>query len=324
MGFTLEFREDCHPRHSFLQWAGIAYASLALVLGLKKAFGHANPYHRYAFPKSWWYNLTKGADVALIYYSYWAHLPSACPKVLVLLDLWSNYMWGGSGRETQEIAACDHTFVISMSEITQLKARGIRRLSWSPPLVWPGEYPPAEGCALIGSANRFNLEGLRWLERAGSLIRGCPIRVYGALSGKVKNHVLEQRGRYEETDQPYRENGLVLLATVQGMGVQIKTIEALTSGRAVIARKGAVRGLPPGEGAWVEVETPEEALEWICRLSENEAERRQWAAKTRAYARRHLDADTFLKDIKTVLLKVGQGEGEAGSSVAVSSRKDDA
>ena len=75
-GFDLRLRED-YRRRSATQQMGIAYAALFKVLGMEKAFGHSNPYHRHAFPVDWWRECVEGCDVAIIHYSYWARLP--CP-----------------------------------------------------------------------------------------------------------------------------------------------------------------------------------------------------------------------------------------------------
>lgn len=304
-GFVLRFREDDCPGRSLLQLAGILYASVMKGLKLEKAFGHSNPYHRYAFPGEWWKKQTRDKDVAIIFYSYWAHLPCECPKALVLLDLYSNFMWEGVEKETMEIRQCDHTFVISMDEFNQLQGRGVANVTWSPPAVPAHTYPDSVTCGLVGSDNDFNLEGLRWLEKAGGELSDCTVQVYGSLSRHIKSEHLIARGRYEKDVQPYEENGVLLLLTVQGMGVQIKSIEALASGRAIIARKGAVRGLPDGKGYWIEVETPAEALQWMKKLQQSEEKRKFWSRKSLEYHRTYLDSDTIRMQIAETVRNMG-------------------
>ena len=67
-------------------------------------------------------------------------------------------------------------------------------------------------------------------------------------------------------------------------------VEALAAGRALVARKGALRGLPPGEGAWVEVKTAEAMWREAERLHRDAQARKQQAALAQAYYQQHLDA----------------------------------
>jgi len=297
MGFEVVLREDTSQRWTWRQAWGMAYGAVCKGLGLERAFPHSNPYHRYAFPEPWWRRVSEGADIAVINYSYWAWLPFEGPKVLVLLDVWSDYMWGGERTETRDIASCAHTFVISVDEAERLKSRGVQSVSWCPPAISRSDFPLPSGCALLGSASRFNIEGLRWIESVGDAVREADIRVYGGLAAAIRNPALKAVGRYKENDQPFQENGIVLFPTVQGMGVQIKTIEALASGRAIVARRGAIRGLPKQGQVWIEVDTPVEAIEWIRRLQDSEETRREWAAKAKAFYECYLDADRVRNDI---------------------------
>jgi hypothetical protein len=301
-GFDVVLREDALRSWTPAQWFGMAYGTLAKGLRIEHAFGHANPYHRCAFPADWWRALTGGADLAVINYSYWSWLPCECPKTLVLHDLLSDFMWGGSRAETRDIATCAHVFVLSQSECTRLTSRGVSRVSWCPPAIQPSRLPLHPHCAMVGSANGFNVEGLRWLESSGDLLRDSDIRVYGGLADAVRHPGLVKAGRYTDSEEPYRDNGIVLFATVQGMGVQIKTIEAFAAGRAIIARRGSVRGLPPSDASWIEVDTPAEAIEWVRRLTTDEDERLRWATRAHTYYDRHLDADKIREQMRQTYL----------------------
>ena len=93
-GFRVILRENFVKR-SLMQYIGIIYAIIFKSIGIEKAFGHSNPYHRYAFPISWWNCNVQEADLAVVNYSYWAWLPTPCPKALILHDLLSDRTWGG-------------------------------------------------------------------------------------------------------------------------------------------------------------------------------------------------------------------------------------
>ena len=82
------------------------------------------------------------------------------------------------------------------------------------------------------------------------------------------------------------------------MGVQIKTVEALAAGRAIVARTGAMRGLPPGDGAWIEVKTPEAMWEQAALFSCHAHLREEQGAKARAYYQEHLDSRKILADLR--------------------------
>ncbi len=286
-GFTVRLREE-ECRRSTVQWAGIGYAAICKALGLERAFGHSNPYHRHAFSPDWWARRTAGADLAVVCYSYWAWLPCACPKVVVLLDLWSDVMRWWNDREIEDLRAAELVVVISQDEERTLQARGVERTLWSPPLVEPAVLPDSARVGLVGSFSHSNLEGLRWLEQAPAA-PGEQIRVYGGLAARARAPFLKSVGRYEDRYTPYRECGVVLMPTSEGMGVQIKAVEALACGRAIVARRGAMRGLPHSDRAWIEVSTPREMVEAAGRLNRDAAARARLSTAAREYYRRHLD-----------------------------------
>jgi hypothetical protein len=305
MGFEVVLREDKLRLWNTQQTIGMAYGSVAKGLTLERAFPHGNPYHRYAFPVDWWRTVSGGADLAVFNYSYWCWLPCEMPKALVLLDLWSDYMWGGHASETRDILSCDHTFAISVDEVNKLKARGVVNITWCPPAIDSVAFGLSQSCALVGSDNLFNREGLRWLETAGELVAGLDVRVYGSLSASISRPGFRALGRYEKSDQPYRDCGIILFTTVQGMGVQIKTIEALAAGRAIIARRGAVRGLPSQTEAWIEVDSPREMTEWAKKISADKELREEWGRRARAYYQKYLCAENIRYEMRQIYQRLG-------------------
>jgi glycosyltransferase involved in cell wall biosynthesis len=111
-------------------------------------------------------------------------------------------------------------------------------------------------------------------------------------------------GPYAEEQQPYRECGVILMTTTQGMGVQIKSIEALACGRAIVARRGAMRGIPPGDGAWMEVDTPEQMVEEAGRLVRDAAARESLGRCAHDYYERHLNSERIRADMARVLTEL--------------------
>ena len=296
-GFAVRLREELHPSRNWRQWAGLAYGAVCKGLRLERAFGHANPYHRHAFPPDFLLECSRGADLAVINYSYWAWLPTACPKIVILHDLLSGIMRGWNRCETEELGQADLVVVISKDEEEELRGQGLRNVLWSPPLAHPSDFPLTEQVGLIGSANLFNQEGLRWLQQAARPA-ALPLTIYGSLSQFAAWPDVRQVARYINSNQPYQECGIIILPTALGMGVQIKVVEALAAGRAIVARQGAMRGLPPSGGAWIEVTSPAEMWEQAERFSKNVQLRKAQAAKAQAYYQQHLEAEKILTEIR--------------------------
>jgi glycosyltransferase involved in cell wall biosynthesis len=96
-------------------------------------------------------------------------------------------------------------------------------------------------------------------------------------------------GAYDRVELPYEQCGIIIIPTALGTGVQIKVVEALAAGRAIVARKGAIRGLPAEEKGWREVETPEEMMYYVDQLRKDRAERLRLMKLARAYHSEYLD-----------------------------------
>lgn len=310
-GFKVVLREQDGARRSWRQWAGLAYAAVAKGLGLERAFGHSNPYHRFAFPAAWWYRHTQAADLAVVHYSFWAGLPCACPKVVALLDLWSDYMWEGPAREVRDLKSARLITVISKEEEQKLQALGLRQTLWSPPVVAQSAFPDSDAVGLLGSPSPVNREGLQWLSGVPMTL---PVRVYGGLAEFADAPGFVAVGKYEANETPYRECGIIFMPTALGMGVQIKGIEALASGRAIVARRGAMRGIPAGNGAWIEVDTPGEMLEAGHRLQRDPEARGRQMAAAREYYHTHLDSNRLCAELRAALLKASQATAKGGEA----------
>lgn len=295
-GFKVVLREYEVRRLSLRQWWGMLYASVAKVLKLESAFGHANPYHRYAFPPDWWRKQTEGMDLAVVHYSYWSWLPCDCPKVVVLHDLYSSVMKGGAQKEVGDLQQSDLVIVISRDEEIILKKRGLRNILWSPPMADAVCVPDSCSVGLVGSFNWMNREGLAWLEQSKEVPEG--IRVYGSLADFVKDAHLVRLGKYKEWIDPYRDCGIILMTTAIGSGVQIKGIEALAAGRAIIARRGAMRGIPDGNGAWIDVDTPQAMMDEAKRLQHDREARLLQMDAAKKYYQKHLDSDRLRGELQ--------------------------
>lgn len=296
-GYEIHFTETT-PALILPRLFGIAYALFFKALKRERAFGHSNPYHRYAFDPKWIYNHTKEADLCEIHYSYWARLDTACPKVVIVHDLWSDTMWEGSEKETDELRAAELLVTVSYADKMKLLARGLDRVHWSPPCVDESFFEDAGSIAVVGSDNRHNIEGLKWLIQDQAVEFPDRIHCYGSLSRCVsENQRFIAHGAYHQATDPYQHCGIILMLTKEGTGLQIKGVEALAAGRAIVARKGAMRGLPDAEKGWLEVDTPEEMLAVAADLQRKPTRRKELAQCSRDYYSKYLNSRKVIKSL---------------------------
>lgn len=292
-GYEILLRTSLFP--SALQLYGIGYALICKMLRLEKAFGHANPYHRFAFPHEWLYRHSKGKDLCEIHYSYWARLPAACPKVVIVHDLWSDIMWGGTARETTELGTADLLVTVSHDDKLKLLSRGLRNVHWSPPCIDESIHQDSTEIVVVGSANRHNLEGIRWLGGGTVASLSSAIHCYGGLGAHVDKRYFVTHGSYALPVEPYARCGIVLMLTKEGSGLQIKGVEALAAGRAIIARKGAMRGLPDEDRGWLEVDSPDEMVATAMNLQKDVNQRQRLMQRARAYYDRFLNSKKIME-----------------------------
>jgi succinoglycan biosynthesis protein ExoO len=151
---------------------------------------------------------------------------------------------------------------------------------------------------IVGSDNRHNREGLNWLIGSEKHLSPISLRIYGSLASRLKSAgVLELYPRYASPVAPYKENGIVLMTTSHGTGIQIKAIEALACGRAIIARRGAMRGMPDGDGTWLEVDEPEEMVNAAKLLVQDPIRRIDLMKRSSHYYKEHFESNKIVKSL---------------------------
>jgi glycosyltransferase involved in cell wall biosynthesis len=124
-------------------------------------------------------------------------------------------------------------------------------------LIYPAVAPvplsdKPRNVIIVASDNYANFTSLRWfltevLPRAG----GVPVEIYGNIDAGVKGrdralyeaHRALFKGRVADIGAVYAEAAAILLPTVEGHGLSIKTVEALASGAPLIATPQAFRGM---------------------------------------------------------------------------------
>lgn len=145
-------------------------------------------------------------------------------------------------------------------------------------LIYPAvlEVPRAAGgeIIIVASDNYANYKSLRWLlEEVVPRAAGARVAIYGNIDAGVKQrdptlyeaHRALFRGRVENIGAVYANAGCVLLPTVEGHGLSIKAVEALSCGAPLIATPLAFRGMKVDPSAFSNVALAEDA-EQFARL----------------------------------------------------------
>ena len=124
-------------------------------------------------------------------------------------------------------------------------------------LIYPAVEPaplaqrPSQ-IAIVASDNYANFVSLRWfLQEVLPLAGPVPVAIYGNIDAGVKNRdkaLYEARrglfkGRVSDIGAVYAHAAAILLPTVEGHGLSIKAVEALSSGAPLIATRQAFRGM---------------------------------------------------------------------------------
>ena len=155
-------------------------------------------------------------------------------------------------REEQRLcSAAAQVWALSAGDSEALAALGARRTRVFD--LPPSSDPPAPGAAsfdvaLLGSWTwRSNAAGLRWfVDEVAPLLDGLDVHVGGADSDVIAAGVpgVSARGRVPDAMEFLQSARVVACPSVAGAGVQIKTLDAIATGRPVVATPIAARGLP--------------------------------------------------------------------------------
>ena len=112
--------------------------------------------------------------------------------------------------------------------------------------------PGGSDIIIVASANHPNYLSIKWfLETVRPRAADVPLHIIGNIDQMVRanaptlfaEHAGLFRGRVNDLDAAYATAGLVLLPTISGHGLSIKTVEALSCGAPLIATAEAFRGI---------------------------------------------------------------------------------
>lgn len=111
--------------------------------------------------------------------------------------------------------------------------------------------PGGDDVVIVASRNRANVDSLLWFLRTVAPHLAAPFTIAGSVDAGVRAAdagLYAQRraaflGRVDDLGAVYANARLVLLPTIEGTGLSIKTVEALASGLPLVATSHAFRGM---------------------------------------------------------------------------------
>src|ERR1019366_2199198 len=150
-------------------------------------------------------------------------------------------------------------------------------------LVYPAVAPvplseKGRGIMIVASDNYANFVSMRWfLNGVLPLAGDVAVSIYGNIDVGVKNrdralyeaHRALFKGRIADLGAVYAYAACILLPTVEGHGLSIKAVEALSSGAPLIATTAAFRGMGVDSSRLANVTLREDAPGFAAALREN-------------------------------------------------------
>jgi glycosyltransferase involved in cell wall biosynthesis len=183
-------------------------------------------------------------------------------------------------------------------------------------LLYPATPPAPTGpggpnILLVASNNAANVESVVWfLREVAPRAPDVSVQIVGNVDAGVKSRAPQDYRRYahwfagqvENLAEVYANAKLVLLPTISGHGLSIKSVEALSSGLPMIATPQAMRGMNEAvmtlQGIEF-VETAEAFAQLLCMAAERpipDAATRA-ASATRAFYDKHFSQDAYCRNL---------------------------
>lgn len=135
--------------------------------------------------------------------------------------------------------------------------------------------PGGRDIIIVASANHPNYRSVSWfLKEVRPLVPEIPLRIIGNIDRMVRErepelfaaHAALFGGRIDDLEEAYATAGTILLPTISGHGISIKTIEALSSGAPLIATREAFRGIAVDPATLANVSLASDAKEFAAAL----------------------------------------------------------
>jgi glycosyltransferase involved in cell wall biosynthesis len=171
-------------------------------------------------------------------------------------------------------------------------------------LLWPAVDSMPTGLdgskfVIVASANVANILSLEWFLREVMPSAGnVAFAIYGNIDSAIRSrdpslyerYARHFRGRVEEIGEAYTDAACVLLPCVEGHGLSIKTVEALSTGAPLIATPLAFRGMDVDLEALSNVTLAEDAPAFAEGMRMRAAEHTNSAARAVSPTRRLYEA----------------------------------
>jgi polysaccharide biosynthesis protein PslH len=179
--------------------------------------------------------------------------------------------------------------------------------------------PGGPDIVLVASNNSANVESVMWfLREVAPLAPGVAVKIAGNVDAglRARDRELYERhrgwflGRVEDPGAVYASAKAVLLPTISGHGLSIKTVEAMASGLPLVATRLALRGMGEEAFALAGVTLAEDAAEFAAAMRAaadaaipSAAERRASAA--RAYYEAQFSSPAYQRNLLALVLDGG-------------------
>ena len=251
-------------------------------------------------------------------------LPQGILKVIDLHDKFSDKrekvlscgVSDGLAITTEEEAALLNRADLVMA-IQDLERRRFQELSVKPLVITTGvDFEPKfdEGPAkaereptvlIVASGNALNVNSLQtflrevWSKR-GECLGGLKLRVLGRVCENLtcKDSTVELAGYVHDLASEYRKALFVVNPVVAGTGLKIKSLEALSYGKALLSTPAGVEGLPDREGELFAVaRTGEEFVKRMGLLAGDSGLRERMEREAREYTVSSLSSSAVYGDL---------------------------
>lgn len=130
---------------------------------------------------------------------------------------------------------------------------------------------------MIAANNAANIESVLWLlKEVAPRVPNFLISIYGGINKGVSEiapdlyskHIRLFKGEVNSVDEAYKNAKAILLPTISGHGISIKTIEALSTGLPIIATSRAFRGMNNRVAELCDLHVADNAAEYAKILAE--------------------------------------------------------
>ena len=219
-------------------------------------------------------------EVVLIEYVFLSKLASAFPKsVRTVIDthdlfgdrhkyylknkLHPTWFATTAREEIRALNRADAVIAIQDEEARYLRSHGIHEVFCAGHIstenIRPLPDPGGTRLLFVGSANPINVQGLEWfvqsvLPHIRAAIPGCVLAIAGpAGQQRTWPDGVLALGKVDSLEAAYSEATVVVNPVVFGTGLAVKSIEALSYGKALVATPAGIRGLGPEFAAAVSI-----------------------------------------------------------------------